>query len=311
MSNAKNQHYIPQFYLREWVDSNTPQGHEPYVWVFDRKTRKGRKKAPHNIFSETDLYTINLKSGGKVYAIEEALSNLEGKYATIFREKIKNHLPLNEEENIFLCAFVGAMLQRTIRHKDTLEKFYDDIIERTESLERQNNLQPKESLKLKKQKENVHKLGLVKSLPDLTELLMKMSVAFLCAENTASEFVTSDDPCNLFNPDLQFQHFYSPGLGQKNIQLTLPLSPKIMLCMSWVNFKGYISYDKKKVEEANRMIVGHCYEYFVFNKPSIKKSWSRKYPLDFFFLVRVFRKDTEMLFQKLKYKFKYARKRRL
>jgi len=118
------------------VDPNTPAGQEPYVWVFNRGERQGRKKAPSNLFTETDLYTLKLNTGKKNYVIEETLSNLESKYATILQEKIKKHLLLTEEEHIFLCAFVSVMLQRTLRHKDNLEHFIDELIERTEALER-------------------------------------------------------------------------------------------------------------------------------------------------------------------------------
>jgi hypothetical protein len=55
-----------------------------------------------------------------------------------------------------------------------------------------------------------------------------MSLAFLCIKNTEKHwFITSDDPCVFFNPDLQWQHFYGPGFGQEKIQLTLALSPEI------------------------------------------------------------------------------------
>jgi len=114
------QHYVPRSYLAEWVDPNTPADQEPYVWVFKRGEKKGRKKAPSNLFSETDLYTLKLDTEEKSYAIEETLSNIESKYATILREKIKKHIPLSEEEHIYLCAFVSVMLQRTLRHRDNL-----------------------------------------------------------------------------------------------------------------------------------------------------------------------------------------------
>lgn len=72
---AKNkptkQHSVPQCYLREWVDPNTPAEQEPYVWIFNRNERKGPKKAPSNIFTETDLFTLKLKTGEKNYSIDD------------------------------------------------------------------------------------------------------------------------------------------------------------------------------------------------------------------------------------------------
>lgn len=138
-----------------------------------------------------------------------------------------------------------------------------------------------------------------------------MNIAFLCAEGSSSKFVTSDDPCNLFNPDLQWQRFYGPGLGQKNVQLTLPLSPNILLCMSWSNLRGYIKWQRKRVDEANRMIVGHCYRYVVSHSPKIKRLWFSRYPRNIFFILKILKhKLRTWVFElRTRYKFRNARRK--
>ena len=308
MSNPKKQHYVPQCYLREFADPKTFSEDEPRIWIFDRDGKNRRWDKIKNVLASNDLYTLRIK-GQKSYVIEETLANLEGKYATVFREKIKNKLPLNEEEHIILCAFVSAMLQRTLRHKDSLRQFYKELIERAEAMEKAHNLEPKESNRLKQYLENSHKLGVFQVLPDIAELLMKMSVAFLVAEKGA-KYVTSDDPCNLFNPDLQWQRFYSPGLGQRNVQVTLPLSPEILLCLSWSNLRGYILWDKSGVQEANRMVVGHCYKYFVSHSPKPKRMWFRRYPMNPLFILKIVRHQTKMWLYEIKHKYKYRNVRR-
>jgi hypothetical protein len=65
MSKHAKQHYVPQSYLSAWVDSDTPQGQEPYVWVFPKEETAGRKKAPKNVFWEGDMYTIPIPGGGR------------------------------------------------------------------------------------------------------------------------------------------------------------------------------------------------------------------------------------------------------
>lgn len=303
------QHYVPQCYLREWADPTVPSNQEPFVWIFDKDGRNKRKDKVKNVLASNDLYTIKIK-GEKNYSIEETLANLEGKYAKIFEEKIKRKLPLTEEEHIILCAFVSVMLQRTLRHRDNLERFYDELIERTQEMEAAHQLSQTKSDELKRHKENTHKLGVVQLLPDITELLLKMSVAFLCTEK-GLKFITSDDPCNLFNPDLQWQRFYSPGLAQKNVQVTLPLSPNILLCLSWSNLRGYILWDKNWVENTNRMIRACSYKYFISNSPKTKRVWFRRYPLDFFFILKILKHKVEMILYRLKmwYRFRYVRKR--
>jgi hypothetical protein len=309
MIKPTKQHYVPQCYLREFADPTTLPNKEPFIWIFNKDGKNKRKDKIRNVLASNDLYTLKI-NGQKNYVIEETLANLERKYTAVFRDKIKNRLPLNEEEHIILCAFVSVILQRTLRHKDNLERFIDELIEHTEAIEKAHNLKPKKSLELKKHREYIHKIGVVQLLPDIAELLIQMKLAFLCAEGGAT-FITSDDPCNLFNPDLQWQRFYGPGLAQKNVQVTLPLSPDIMLCMSWSNLRGYILWEKSRVQEANRMVVGHCYKYFVSHSPKPKRMWFRRYPLDIFFILKVLGHKIEMWHHKIKmwHRFKNVRRK--
>src|SRR3989344_495879 len=128
MSDPKNQHIIPQCYLKQFVDPNTPKNYEPYVWIFERGSKKGKKKAPSNILAETDFYTLKVNSGNKDYTIEKNLSKIESEYSIVFEKKIRNRIPLDDYEHIFLCAFVAAMLQRTLKQKENIEGVMDQLI---------------------------------------------------------------------------------------------------------------------------------------------------------------------------------------
>lgn len=308
MSNPKRQHYIPQCYLGPFADPNMPKGKYPFIWIFDKNGKRRRRDKIKNVLLSKDLYTLKIK-GQKNYSIETTLSNLEGKYAKVFREKIQNKLPLSEEDHIILCVFVASMLQRTLRYKDNLEKSLDELIWKGEALARHHGIRSKEVEKWKNYKNDAHKMSLVRILPDLTRLILKMNVAFLCAKGNAY-FVTSDDPCNLFNPDLQWQKFGSPGLGQKNVQMTLPLSPDIMLCMSWSNLRGYMAWERSRVEEANRMTVGHCYKYFVSRSRRVKRMWFRRYPMNFLFILKILRHKITMCLYRIKMWYKHRHVRR-
>ncbi len=287
MSEPKRQHYVPECYLKEFVDPNTPTNHEPYVWIFNKKGKERRNKAPSNILKSTDLYTIELKSGGKDYSIEKTLSALESEYARVFKNKIKKHLPLTDEEHIHFCAFVSTLMRRTLRSKDNSERFIDELIQITASFEMKNELENSRLTELLEYKKNIHKLGVFDLFPDITELLFKMNVAFLVSDNKDNKFITSDDPVNLFNPDLQWQRFYSPGLMQERIEITISLSPQILACFSWSNLRGYAWYDAKHVNEANRMIVNQAHEYIISSSPKTKLVWFSKIPWDLSFMLRI------------------------
>lgn len=289
MSKPKNQHIIPQCYLKQFVDPNTSPGQEPYVWIFDRGNKKGKKKSPKNILSETDFYTLKIAGGEKDYSIEKSLSQLESEYSSVFEKKIKCKIPLSDYDHIVLCAFVAAMLQRTLKQKENIEGFFDQLIKIADDLEKAHGAKPKTSSELRQEKEDAHKLSMLQLIPKITQILLKMNLAFLCASRQGS-FITSDAPCFLFNEELQWQRFYGPGLGQKHIEVRMPLSPEISVSFSWVNnLRGYLEINTDHIHECNRMIFNHSHEYFIANSPKLKRRWFSRFPLDPIFILKLFK----------------------
>lgn len=59
----KGKHFVPESYLKAWCDPACPENYEPYVWLFDKEGKSARKKAPSNIFKETDFYTVEKADG--------------------------------------------------------------------------------------------------------------------------------------------------------------------------------------------------------------------------------------------------------
>ena len=291
------QHYVPQCYLREFADHHDTNDGQPCVWIFDRDGGNGRRDKVANVLASNDLYTLRV-GGEKSYVIEESLSDLEGKYATVFREKIGRRIPLNDKDHLTLCAFVVVMLHRTLKRKDQIEKMLGELAKRAEDEEKARGLAPKMSLEIKQSLADAHKRDVATIRPEVVNILMNMSAAFLCASGHA-DFVTSDDPVTMFNPDLQWQQFYGPGLDQKNVQVTIPLSPRVMLCLSWSNLRGYIGWNDGEVEEANRMTVGSCYRYFVSNSPKTRRHWFRRYPKDPIFIMKALKHKAFLRIRKL------------
>jgi|GEM_PF-712962 predicted SprT family Zn-dependent metalloprotease len=314
-NGPKNQHFVPRCYLSQFTDPQTPEGQEPYVWVFDKNGKNPRKKAPKNIFTQTHLYTFEF-SGEKDFSIEKSLSAIESKYAYIFNTKIKHKKPLNETEHAYLCAFVAAQLQRTLRYKENQESFIQQLIDHGTQMALAHGMSDSAQVRQwKEYKKDIHKLQLVEGIPYLANLLMQMSLAFLCVKNTDKHwFITSDDPCVLFNPDLQWQRFYGPGFGQKNIQLTLALSPEITVMFTWANFHGYSYANGNTVDEMlNRMTRSYSNKEFISPRRKTKRIWFSRVPLDLFFLTRILRQKTRFFIsdfkRSIKYKKRYVRKR--
>jgi hypothetical protein len=306
MSDPKNQHIIPQCYLKQFVDPKTPTGYEPYVWIFERDTKAGKKRAPKNILAETDFYTLK---GGN-YVIEKTLAQIESEYAVIFEKKIKNKIPLDAREHLMFCAFVAAMLQRTLRQKESIENFMDQVIDHAKQLEMVHGVPPKTSLEWEKEKEDAHKLSVMQMIPKITEVLYNMNVAFLCTKNKRVSYITSDSPAFLFNSQLQFQRFIGPGLGQKHVEVRLPLSPEISVCFSWINnLRGYLTINEDMVHDANRMVYGYSHQYFIANSEKLKQRWFRRLPLDPVFLWRYMKNEMGVRMARFRRRKHYGRQR--
>ncbi len=296
----KKQHFVPKCYLSEFVDSNTPDGQEPYVWVFTKDGKKHKKRAPINLFTENHLYTIKFE-GKKNFSIEQNLSKIEGKFANVMRE-IKKKKPLSDHDHAHLCIFIAAQLQRTLRFKKNQENFIQQLIDHGTQISLVHGVtdskQVKEWVEYKK---DIHKLQLMENLPFLANILKQMNIAFLCSPDILEHpFISSDDPCVLFNPDLQWQRFYSPGFGQKNVQLTLPLSPEITVMFTWANYHGYGLLSGTEVENLNRMTRGHCDKEFISFSPKKKWIWFHKLPLDPMFFLKFLKYKTRIIIHDLK-----------
>ncbi len=307
-SNPKRQHYVPACYLREFVDPR-----DGLLWVFSKDGKNVRRQKPEKTFTSNHLYTINI-SGNKDYRIEQTLSNIEGNYAGIFQNKIKKKLPLTDYEHIILCVFVAAQLQRTLRMKKNHENFIQQIIEHGKQLliVHGKDTNSKQMQEWESYKNDIHKLQLLDGLPFLTNILHQMSVAFVCSANAQKHwFITSDDPCTLFNPDLQWQRFYGPGFGQKNVQLTMPLSPEITVLFCWANYHGYSFANAHTVEEMmNRMTRGHCHKEFVSPSGNRKWVWFSRVPLDPIFLIKVLKTRFRFFLHDIKAKWRRRKYKR-
>jgi len=310
MSNPKKQHYVPQCYLREFRDPASDSD-DPSVWIFNKDGTGRRRDKVRNVLAVNDLYTLKYQ-GQKNYVIEKTLSNLEGEYAAVFRRKIRDRKSLSDEEHAIVCLFVAVMLQRTLRFKSVIDNFMDQITTHVQAIEKHHGIPGQKSEELNRVKEDLHKTAILENAPNLAQVLQRMNMAFFCTDRSSAKFITSDDPCNLFNSDLQWTPFSFGGYGlaQRNIQVTLPISPEILLCLSWQNLHGYFQIAASVVQEQNRMTRGFAHKYFISHSPHPRRGWFRRYPLSPFFWIRLlFRRTIPRIVYRLRRKYRDVFKR--
>ena len=307
----QQQHQIPRFLLENFVDKNVGKNISPYVWVFDKQNKIFKKESPNGkFFKENDFYTL-ISNNNKDYIIEKSLSKIESKFGRVL-VKIKKRQSLLDEEHDNLCIFIASLFSRTNKMRDVMKDLIFQLENlRIGNLNRLNNTIIDKRLfnqNLSQSDENFLKMQPVAGLGHMANLLKQMSLAFICPKKGSNRyFIMTDEPCVMFNGDLQYQKFYSPGLAQKNIQFTIPITPDTLIMFSWTPFNGYYFASNFQIDDLNRTHFAYSNKYIVSHKNKIKWIWSQNYPLyldPIFHLSHIF-KIIKNLYYKVIYKIKY------
>jgi predicted transport protein len=289
----KKQHFIPESYLESWCDSNIPEGYNKYVWMFDYSGEIVKKKSPNNIFHESDMYTIFDNEGKRILDIEHGLSGLESKFASIRDNILAMKQDLTEEDKYYILAFVAAIHNRTVATKEHLSREWGRVLDLGKLLK-----QEYENASPEKQKdiaaigslnngddsfslndvENFHnepmQTLMIPSINAELNCYTKMHMSIL---NTDDEigFITSDDPCIWFDPEsYKIPPIYrSVGLGNKKVEVTLPISPQQAIFISHTPLSLYIPVNMKTLDSINRKTRFSADRYFIVNRNDKKDFW--------------------------------------
>lgn len=269
MTERSHQHYIPQFYLRGFVDPCCPKRHEPFVWVYNRGCATPRRRAPKNIAAESHFYSVGRENGKKDTKVEEMLSLLESNTAPLWGELDNPARTLSSNEQSIIAEFVACMSNRvpaTRARMNTavnetskmmlrvLAAHYDDLSEsqRQETgLSREDLIQAVNDDSLRfESSQSMHVQTMLYVVPRLTPIIRQMKWAFLHSPPQHA-FITSDQPVTLVNPQIPPQMGGS-GFGVRGIEVTLPVSIRVCMLLTWEGPVGHVDIDQNKVSQINR-----------------------------------------------------------
>lgn len=300
----KKQHYVPRCYLKAWHDPAVPPGGQitPYVWHFDKDGNNPRAKAPANIFTETDIYTIERADGSRDLRLEHGLQGIEDQFTRIRNLRFLRREWPDAEQFVWIFAFVATAQVRTAAMRNFQAKQWGDMRQKMERIEQSYREATPEKRKrmsvlgpppgnretagmgiedLRQVEQNPIRFMLVPALQAVMPIMAKMHVAVLCTDDPLG-FVTTDTPCTWFDPEAhKLPPFYrSPGLAVRSIEVTLPISPRQCLLISHnPDFTGYIDVEPHVVDELNRRHIAHCDSAFIACRSESRPVWFEHRPL--------------------------------
>jgi Protein of unknown function (DUF4238) len=271
------------------------QPNDPYVWVFSKDGTEVRRRAPRNLFRESNMYAFEDRNGRLNQAIENRLSVLEDRFKRLRRDKIMSGEPLTEEERGLLCVFIATAQFRTRRSRNHWARQFGQTVELADRIKAHaESLTSDERAALGPAAipdqapsfdvEDTRALAdqPFRMLPSVATrvatMLYSMTITILYASEE-SVFITSDNPVVLYDPELhRMPRFYrSVALASPTIEVSMPIAPsRLVLLMHGRLKEGYIRIPADHAymaEEFNRRTRFHCDSQFVSNSDRKKDIW--------------------------------------
>lgn len=289
MAISKRHHYVPQFYLRYFVDA------DGLLHVYDKDDRTCRLQTPGNTTVENKFYGYSDGAGNYNDEIERSLSELESTAKGVLdRWQHPDARPEPDEITLMsqFLALAHCRVPRTINaakelmeisgfeiariaaeRRDLVEEFLAsqsakgrpaiDIDEFLESLE---NAESRFAV------EANPKIALANSLqaaPTVAQLLAEMNWC-LCRAPGISKFVTSDSPLCVFSQKSHGRALLGAGFGLPNVEVYFPISRSYCLRLENRQMQRRATISSHFVDEANRRTTANAERYVISNRSTTK-----------------------------------------
>lgn len=245
MTDYKVQHFVPQWYQRNFSSSDKSSQPNKHIWVYDVESRHIDQKTIYETAQEDDFY-------GSVF--EKSLQEIETATASAINGIIKNQTikGLSHKTRTNLMQFIMLQSTRTKSAKVITENSVQADLEK--------NIKPRYRKKYEKSQEMVSFIDTL-DLSDFDFFRCNMEIAlsgviaisdltaYLLINKTGIPFITSDHPVvtnNYFYKKMIGQGFQTPGL-----QFMVPVTEK--LCILLIHSDLYtIDSDKRLIIEVNQ-----------------------------------------------------------
>lgn len=234
-NHVKNQHYVPQFLLK-----NFSSRERKFIWAYDKKEKYSiknqiKERPIKKVASEEYFYDQNINN--EIGSYEYELQKVEDATAPIIDKIIetKSIIDLSEEERRILSFFITL---QNLRTKGSLLKTETSM----ENLSEQ--LKDKANVKIPNINSKKIWFSMLEKSTSFYEILMN-KVWMLNESNNS--FLISDNPVTLQNTTDKSEIRGTLGLDSFGIEIYLPLSPSLTLCLFCEKYFEKNGYHKKYI----------------------------------------------------------------
>jgi len=287
----KRQHIVPKSYLSAWLEPVTPPGQERALWRFAKDGTGKHRKSPKKTFVKSDRYTVFLKNGERDLRVEHTLDQIENDFSGVLR-RLHRRERLTPLDKAKIAIFTAAMLGRTRRKADHWKNTWgqlrgmvasyngDGIDSKASGTIDPNGPLPAGAVRVSKEEideflVNSHPEYLIETIEISAPILFAMDLSLYSADDQLG-FLTSDEPCIMHNPTAYRYHpmMRSPGLLQRDVQVLLPLSPRLLIAFSHTpTYPRITPLKREHVDEVNRMIVWSAAEEIISWTDALRDEW--------------------------------------
>lgn len=292
-----NNHYIPQFYLKNW----SQDGNSIFVYsllVPDSRIPYWSRKKIKSTAVWNDFYTRN-EGRKEIDDFEKWFGReFESPVKKIFDDLLKGHT-LDEDKSKKLSHFVGAQYLRTparlndlmARWRTEMPQLVEDVLQKVSNKLKaipqmiSSQSQISEEAKLLPIKVSINKdinqmkvdslvgkgmylFALKHLLKKTIRVLEKHQWHIIHAANDIS-FPTSDDPVICLNYDNEHEYNFKGGWGKKNGNIIMPVSPRLLLITqigSNLSSKQ-LDYSERWSKFFRKIIIEHAHRYVYAVEP--------------------------------------------
>lgn len=283
MSVSKRHHYVPEFYLRNFVDRCG------LLYVYDKDGGGYRRQTAENTAVRNRFYGFTKPDGSYSDEIERSLLVLESEAKVILERWQEAGVRSSEDEIRLMAQFLRVMYARVPGSveaaKELLEisaiEFAKLLAERRDLIDQflreRTSLRrvPSSAEELIESLRNVEerftilvnpKSALAQSLsvaPAIADQLLGMNWC-LCKAPADSFFLTSDTPVCVFCPGSKGALF-GAGFGLPNAEVTFPISPSVCLRLDRRHHQHRIAGGHAFVRVVNNRMAVHAERYLISN----------------------------------------------